>query len=375
MKVGIIGGGVAGSAAALAMRRIGVEVTVREAYADPAGPVGSFVSLAANGLRGLRALGVLEDVQRDGTRIARQRMYSTTGKLLGDVPRGRARNDELHSVTLLRADLVKRLREAAARAGAEIVTGQRVATVDQVDADLIIGADGIWSVARDFVDPDGPAPKYAGLYSVSGSAHGVDVEPDTFAMTFARAGAFLHLRAADGSVWWSAQVAGAEPGQVTLYELRHRYRHEAVPSAILRAAQGFQPPAKLHTRPPVRRWHRDNVLLIGDAAHPVGAGQGAAMAVEDAVVLAQQLTSRPLAEAFPAFAYARRGRVHQLVKTAAKNRDAKTAGPISRRVRDLVMPIVVPRFFERATAWLYEFDPGELRVSSNDETPAVASTS
>jgi 2-polyprenyl-6-methoxyphenol hydroxylase-like FAD-dependent oxidoreductase len=79
----IVGGGVAGAASAIALRRIGAEVDVYEAYEDPAGPVGSFLSLAANGLRGLAALGCLSQVQEAGFPVAWQRMWSGNGKLLG----------------------------------------------------------------------------------------------------------------------------------------------------------------------------------------------------------------------------------------------------------------------------------------------------
>ncbi|WP_064741741.1 FAD-dependent monooxygenase [Hamadaea tsunoensis] len=365
MRVAIIGGGVAGSATAVALRRIGAEVDVHEAYPDPAGPVGSFVSVAANGLRGLRALGVLDEVRRSGTAIARQRMYSTTGRLLGDVPRGRAAGDDLHSVTLLRAHLVECLRNAARAAGARIRTGERITDVGGLDADLVLGADGLWSVARRFVDPAAPDPRYAGLYTVSGVAPAVaGVEPDVFALTFARAGGFIHLRAADGTVWWSAQVASpAEPDLdgVTLDTLRHLFRREAVPSAVLQAAQGFARPTLMHVLPGARAWSRGNVLLVGDAAHPVGAGQGASMAIEDAVVLAQRLAAAPsIADALAGFEAARRPRVAQMVRTAERNKDAKVAGPLARRLRDLVMPVMVPRFLERATAWLYSYDLGEL---------------
>src|SRR5580698_3893075 len=126
MKATVIGGGVAGSAAAVALRRVGVEVTLYEAYEDPAGPVGSFVSLAVNGLRALDALGCLAPVQAAGFPVARQRMWSGRGRLLGDVARGRRPEDPLLSVTLLRADLVTLLRAAARDAGARIVTGRRL---------------------------------------------------------------------------------------------------------------------------------------------------------------------------------------------------------------------------------------------------------
>ncbi len=93
MRVIVVGGGVAGAASAIALRRIGAEVTVYEAYADR--QVGSFLSLAVNGLRGLDALGCLEQVQRAGFAVLRQRMWASSGRLLGDVPRGRLSADPL----------------------------------------------------------------------------------------------------------------------------------------------------------------------------------------------------------------------------------------------------------------------------------------
>src|ERR1700722_4475603 len=63
MRAVVAGGGVAGSASAIALARVGVDVTLYEAYEDPAGPVGSYVSLAVNGLRTLDAPGCLPAVQ------------------------------------------------------------------------------------------------------------------------------------------------------------------------------------------------------------------------------------------------------------------------------------------------------------------------
>ena len=76
MRAVVVGGGVAGASCAIALRRIGVDVVLYEAYDDPAGQVGSFVSLAGNGLRALDALGVLPQVQAAGFAVARQRMWS-----------------------------------------------------------------------------------------------------------------------------------------------------------------------------------------------------------------------------------------------------------------------------------------------------------
>jgi salicylate hydroxylase len=361
---------------------------VLEADEDPAGSVGSFLSLAANGLRGLDVLGCLPQVQAAGFAVARQRMWAGHGKLLGDVPRGRTSGDSLHSVTLLRGDLVAALREEAVRLGARIVTGQRV-TAGSLGAkgdraDLMVGADGIWSTVRRVLDPNGPGPAYAGLYSISGRTlaedlrigPGTELEPGAWNMIYARHGAFIYLPAPDGSIWWSAQVAAAAPPDlpsVGLDELAGVFDAEKQAAAIISAAQPSLSATLQHVLAPVARTYSDQIVLVGDAAHPVGSGQGASMAIEDAVVLAQHLRqARSLPGALASYDRIRRERVGKMARTAAANRDAKTAGPVAARMRNLFMPVFFGRFYERATAWLYDYDPGTLAPASGSSatTPA-----
>ncbi|MGW1124548.1 hypothetical protein [Streptomyces sp. NPDC002526] len=123
-------------------------------------------------------------------------------------------------------------------------------------------------------------------------------------MTFARSGAFLHLAAPDGRVWWSAQVASpGEPDldrgdEAWLTHLAGLHRHERVPSAVLAATVTLHRPTPTHTLDPVTVRHDDRMVLLGDADHPVGAGQGASIALEDTLVLARSLgteTSVPAA--------------------------------------------------------------------------------
>jgi salicylate hydroxylase len=368
MRIVVAGGGVAGAASAIALARAGAEVTVYEAHEDPAGPVGSFLSLAVNGLRALESLGCLPQVQASGFAVARHRMWAGNGKLLGDAARGRRPGDPLHSVTLMRADLVTVLRDTATRAGARIITGQPLTGADlrgaRADgADLAVGADGIWSAARGVVDPAAPEPAYAGLYSVSGVSAGLDgAEPGAWNMIFGRRGAFIYLPAPDGTIWWSAQVSAKVPPEqlagVGPDELAALFRRERQAVAILRAARTVETATLHHVLAPVRRWHGSDIVLIGDAAHPAGAGQGASMAIEDAVELAGQLSGPgAVADALARFDTARRNRAGKMAKIAAANRDAKTAGPAAAAVRGLLMPFFFDRFYERATGWLYDYDP------------------
>ena len=133
------------------------------------------------------------------------------------------------------------------------------------------------------------------------------------------------------------------------------------PCRILRASDTGHGVTHHHVLAPVPRWHDDRTVLVGDAAHPVGSGQGASMAIEDAIVLAQELQARgSVAAALAGYDERRRPRVAKMAKTAASNRDAKVAGPVAARMRNLMMPLFFGRFYEKATAWLYAYDPGTL---------------
>ena len=392
LKVAVLGGGVAGAAAAVALRRTGAEVTVYEAYQDPAGTVGSFVSLASNGLRGLDVLGCLAPVQRAGFGVERQRMWAGNGKQLGDVPRGRRDGDPLLSVTLMRGDLVSVLRAAGVRAGARIVCGERIGAAALAGLrdrhDLVVGADGIWSATREFLDPAAPQPSYAGMYTVSGVSAGLGLAPGAFNLTFGRAGAFIHLPAPDGLVWWSAQVAAPQPpaglAAVGPARLAQLFSREPRVAAILAAATGPVTATLQHVLGPVTRRHDGRTVLIGDAAHPAGAGQGASMAIEDAVVLARELHATRtsagraqdrVAAALARFDALRAQRIGQLARAATRNRDAKTAGPLTAALRNLIMPLVFSRAYPRATGWLYDYDLGTLPDAADFSVPAGAGAS
>lgn len=353
MRITVIGGGVAGSACATALAYTGAEVRMYEAYEDPAGPVGSYVSLAVNGLRALDALGCLGEVRAAGFPVERQRMWSGRGKLLGDVARGRRPADPMRSVTLKRADLVEVLRQAALANGVKIETGTRLDPAE-ADGDLVVGADGIWSATRTLLDPSAPRPAYAGLYTISGEAHHDGALPAGFNWIFARRGVFMALVAEDGRLWWTAQVAAQPPSEpVELAQLREMFATEPAAAAVLAGADRIESATLLHTLKPVPCWQDGRRVLVGDAAHPVGAGQGAAMAIEDAVVLARCLESGGTVADFD---HTRRGRTGKLARIESRSRDAKVAGPLTSRIREIAMPLVFTRFYERATAWLYDFE-------------------
>jgi salicylate hydroxylase len=148
---------------------------------------------------------------------------------------------------------------------------------------------------------------------------------------------------------------------VSLADLRGLFGTEPKAAAVLQAATTVLAATIGHVLAPVACRYDDVTVLIGDAAHPVGAGQGASMALEDAVVLARELaTADGIRAGLDAFDRQRHPRSGKLAKTETANRDAKTAGPLATRMRETVMPHVFNRFYEKATSWLYDYELGSL---------------
>jgi len=377
MKVIVVGGGIAGPATALALRRDGHDVTVYEAYEDPAGDVGGHLSLAVNGLRCLEKLGCLREVRAAGHEIERMRFHTGGGRLLGDVPRLRREADPMRSVTIMRGQLVTILRRAALDAGARIVTGERLVGMREAPdhvtaefvsgrrdtAELLVGADGIHSTVRRLLDPSAPRAEYAGLYAVGGAATIRDAEVGVWSATMARNGVFVHSTVDEQTAWWAAQVADPVPPRlrgVDEAEWRRRLPElfpEAVPSAVLAAATKIFAAAHLYVCDRIRTWHSDRVVLVGDAAHPVGVGQGASMSIEDALVITAALRAAPtLPAALRAYDAERRPRVDRLLRHADDARDSKKPGVVKRYVDAARMRLLLP-FYERSQAYLYDYEP------------------
>jgi salicylate hydroxylase len=325
----------------------------------------------------------VERAARLGVHVGQQRLQQVllAGEVLVERPgsaiRGGGDVGDL-GVPIMRADLVTALRAAALESGARIVTGQRLdgpSDPRTADADLIVGADGIWSATRRALDPAAPEPAYAGLYSVSGTSGRLPagLPRDGFNWIFAKHGVFIFLPAPDGTVWWTAQVSAPAPSPdqaaIGVAELAALFATEAQAAAVLREATAALTANLGHVLKPVTHRHGGRIGLIGDAAHPVGAGQGASIALEDAVVLARHLATAgagrtdAIPAALAAFDAERQPRAGKLATMETSNRDAKTAGPIATRLRGIIMPHVFNRCYENATGWLYDFDPGALPVA------------
>jgi FAD-dependent urate hydroxylase len=106
----------------------------------------------------------------------------------------------------------------------------------------------------------------------------------------------------------------------------------------------IMPASPIHSVPHLPVWHHDRMVVIGDAAHAPTptSGQGASLAVEDAVVVAKCLRDLPdPQQAFARFEALRRPRVERIIKVAARINSSKAAGPVARVVRDALLPVIL----------------------------------
>ena len=367
----IIGGGIAGPAAAMALQKAGLEPVIYEARPAGAEGTGTFLTLGSNGLDALRTLDADQAVLKAGFATPGITLRSGTGKQLGVSRTGQTLPDGTTSQTMKRAELYRALLHEAARRGIHVEQGRRLTGAevteggvratfaDGTDAtgELLIGCDGIHSTVRKIIDPMAPAPAYAGLLNTGGYARGVPVgtEPGRYEMIFGKRAFFGYVVAPGGEVWWFANVPRRdEPGRREAPDLdgelwRSRliklYGQDAGPAVqLIEATPQIMPASPVHTMPHLPSWHSRRMIVVGDAAHAPSptSGQGASLSIEDAVVLAKCLRDLPDSDqAFAAFESLRRSRVERIIKAAARINNSKAAGPAARVVRDALLPLIL----------------------------------
>lgn len=380
----IIGGGIAGSVAAVALRKAGIESTVYEAYDRGSDGVGAFLSFAVNGMDALRALGLGKTVDTLGFATPTMAFYTGAGRELFQFDHGKLADGTICR-TMKRADLYAALRDAAHRDGANVEYGKRLVdadvTVNGVTAhfadgttatgDLLIGADGINSRTRTIIDPNAPAARYVGLVNAGGYTTGIDVPGETgvMHMVFGRKCFFCYIPNPNGEVWWFANLGRkTPPGKAEIAdtdwraELLELVRDDHMwATELIKATPNIEAGWPTFDFPTVPSWHNDRMIIIGDAAHAVSpaAGQGASIAIEDCAVLAKCLHDLPtIPQAFARYENLRRDRVERIVAQGKKGGDQKIPGPFGRFLRDKVILPLVFRAQSRGTGepltWMFD---------------------
>ena len=317
LNIGIIGAGIGGFSAAIALRKMGHDVEVFE-QTQQFNRIGADINLTPNAVFALDKLGVgdylRETAARPTFRISRD---GITGEETSRLPMSDAAEEKYGApqLTIHRADLLTSLQnqlpEKSVHLGMgckRVEQGDNKATINFENGtsrnfDLVIGADGVHSAVRTslFGKDD---PKFTGIVSYRAvfprdKADGVkDLEaftkwwgetPEKQIVTFPLTrGEEIFVFATTGQDGWTEE-GWTLPGDIK--KLQAVYENFHPEAQRLLAACTEVTCSALHVREPMERWSKGNATIMGDAAHPMVPfmAQGACMAIEDAVILARAL--------------------------------------------------------------------------------------
>ncbi len=313
MRALVVGAGIGGLTAFVALRAAGVEATVFE-QAERAGAtmVGGGFHLWPNGVRALRELQLDGSARSLGAPIERTEYYSYTGRKLAEWPVGAmARGLGAFDVGIGRTELIELLFTAA---GPEHVqTASKLVDFDddgrgvtarfaddrEERGDVLVGADGLRSVVR--AKLLGPVePDFVGYVQWQTLIEGAHYLPDGVErITFGPGTRTVMHSVGDGRLFWACVVygkatAGGRPdGRKANLLKRFKGWPEPITSAIEATPEEQIVGLPVFDRKPVRSWGRGRVTLLGDAAHPMttNTSQGGNQAIEDGVLLGRMLGS------------------------------------------------------------------------------------
>lgn len=333
----VIGGGIGGLTAAIALRRKGFDVEVIEK--DPEWAVyGVGILQQANVIRAMSQLGLFEDYVGAGFCFDAVEIYAPTGHHLSTIQSPRVLADYPPNIGIGRRALHKVLGERTLASGATVRLGVTVrqlqddgavVTADFSDGsrgsfDLVIGADGLYSQTRQIIFPEAPQPEFTGqgvwrynfprppelvnLHNYVGP-RGIGLAPLSQTLMYM----FLTTPEPGNPRFERAGLAAAM-----------RARLANPPPALVTLVEQISDDAEVVYRPLeclflTGDWHKGRVVLLGDAVHATTPhlGQGAGMAIEDSLVIAEELARAATPqEAFVAYRARRFERCRWLVEAS-----------------------------------------------------------
>jgi salicylate hydroxylase len=387
LRIAVIGGGIGGLTAAVALRQAGLEVDVYE-QAPELTEVGGGINMAPNATRVLRRLGLAEGLDREGVRPlgTHQRRWQD-GRTLQKAPLNPL-CEELYGaphITIHRARLLDVI--AAAFPAERVHLGHRLVGVTDrrdsaeaqfdngamITADVVVGADGIHSAVRAALFGE-EEPAFAGCVAYRGLVPaerigdlGLELGNQSWV---GPGGHFVHYFVSRGRLlnfvgWTEHDRWNREDwtDRATVARALAAFAgwHEQVRTIIAAAETCFI--WALFDREPLPRWSSGRVTLLGDACHPMYPfmGQGAAMAIEDGAALAACL--RAVADPVEALRRYERLRLPRVTRLQQMSRANKTRfhlrdGP-AQQARDAEWARAGDRSPD-TLRWLYEFDPAAV---------------
>ena len=356
----IVGAGIGGLSAAIALRKAGWDVRVFERAASPR-ELGFGLLVAPNAMAAARELGIAAVVLARGYRPVRGEVRRMDGRVLKHMdglppdalggPLVVALRPALHGALLEEVGLdtiALRSDVTGFTANGSRVT-MHVAGGEQIEGDVLIGADGVHSVVRRALHPLEPPPRSSDIIAVRGAVHGAVHHLEGLSGVYYLGPgleAFL-VRASDTGIYWALSLTRelVPPGMRDptailahmLPKMDTMFRAVTAGTEELRCDELFD-------RDPIPFWGTGPVTLLGDAAHPVlpHTGQGAAQAMVDAVTLGRALTGHVDVEpALRAYEQERLAKTAALVRQGRRTaRVMRTMNPAACYMREIVVRLI-----------------------------------
>ncbi len=329
----VIGGGIGGLTAAIALRRAGVDAVVFE-RASELREIGAGISIWVNAMKALEKLELADAVRAAGRQEIGGTVRTSSGETLSEIPSDVLEKRFGPNVVLRRPGLQRALLAALSDGAVRLDAGcvgfrQDSSGVTALFAggreergDLLVGADGLSSVVRKQLFGD-EEPRYAGFTAWRGLADLGDGREDEGFEAWGTGQIFGLVSLGWGRFYWYA-TKNAPEGQRDAAagrkaELLERFGswHEPIPSVTQATEETAILRNDVYDRESLKRWGDGRVTLLGDAAHPMtpNLGQGACQAIEDAVVLAECVRGEEdVAAALQLYEEQRRGRTANIVR-------------------------------------------------------------
>lgn len=311
LQVLVIGGGIGGLTSAIALRQRGFEVTVIEKGPDWS-VYGVGIIQQGNVIRAMKSLGLVDAYLAAGVGFDAVEVFAPDGTKVARVPSPQLEAGYPANLGIGRPALHKVLGDATISAGADVrlgvtaksieQTGERVLVAfsdgSQADYDLVIGADGVHSATRSTVFPEAPGAEYTGqavwrynlprlagldVLQVYNGSTGVGLVP------ISRQLMYMYITTPESGNPWYEKTGLAK---------RMKDRLADCAPVVRELGEQITDDEEVVYRPlealmVTGNWHNDRVVLLGDALHTTTPhlGQGAGMAIEDSLVLAEELAS------------------------------------------------------------------------------------
>ncbi|MEP7107369.1 MAG: FAD-dependent monooxygenase [Ferruginibacter sp.] len=373
----IIGGGIAGLTTAIALQKIGITATVFEA-APCYKTVGAGLGLGANAIKAFWELSMADEVVKHGRLLPAFTIYSQQGKQLTKTDSRRM--SEKFGVdnftidrTALQSLLLSKIDSKNIHTSKQVINIERAEksltltfsdkTTHQTD--FLIVADGIHSAIRQLLIP-GSKPRYAGYTCWRAIIDNSNFKLSETSETWGSKGRFGIVPLANNKIYWFACINAAQNDivmkQFSTNDLLNHFKdfHGPIPDIIAATKNDALIWGDILDIEPINKYAFENILLVGDAAHATtpNLGQGACQAIEDAVILAAEISNNPdIKKAFQAFEKRRLERTHYIINNSAKiGRLAQLENRTLISIRNFILRLLPATFNEKQLEKLYTVD-------------------